>query len=85
MLLHTALYFDEIHFFFNHSWGGEILAIWEFNEQNETVRIDRWHGVRAGPPFPERPYLDQMYVALDLDACRQIDLERDPVVLPIRD
>lgn len=83
MLWHVALYFDDIHFFFNHRFAGEFLAIEEFNRDNDTVKIDRWHGVRSGRPFPERAFLDQMFVAHDLEAVSGAQLERDAVELPI--
>lgn len=54
MLWNTPLYFDDIEFAFNHRWAGELLAINEFNERNEGIKIDRWYGIRADRPFPER-------------------------------
>jgi len=48
MLWHVPLYFDDIDFIFNHRFAGELLAIDEFNQQNDKVRIDRWYGLREG-------------------------------------
>ncbi len=45
-----------------------MLAIREFNERSEHVKIDRWYGVANGRPFPERHFLTKMFVAHDLRA-----------------
>jgi hypothetical protein len=68
MLWHVPLYFDDTHGLFTHRFAGELLAIEEFNEQSETVKIDRWHGVKAGRPFAEALFLDALYAAHDLAA-----------------
>lgn len=68
MLRRTTLYFDDIDFFFNHQFAGELLAIDEFNATNDDVRIDRWRGIRKQRPFPEAAWLDKMYVAHDITA-----------------
>ncbi|MGE5492807.1 MAG: hypothetical protein ACM31P_16140 [Actinomycetota bacterium] len=83
MLWNVPLYFDDIEFLFNHRFAGELLAIDEFNEDNEGVKIDRWHGVKMNRPFPERPFLEKMYVAHDLEAISRADLGRAPVTLPL--
>jgi hypothetical protein len=82
-LWHVPMYFDDIDFIFNHRYGGELLAIAEFNEQNEHFKIDRWYGVRKGRPFPERPYLDKMYVAHDLRTVASARPARAVGLLPI--
>lgn len=53
---------------FNHRFAGAMLAVEEFNQQNSSVKIDRWYGVKIGNAFPERNYFEQMYIAHDLDA-----------------
>jgi hypothetical protein len=68
MLRNVPLYFDDIEFTENHRWGGEFLAIEEFNEAHPTKKIDRWYGVRKNKAFPERVYFEKMYVAHDLAA-----------------
>jgi hypothetical protein len=68
MLRHVPLYFDDIGFVFNHKFAGELLAIEEFNNLNDRVKIDKWHGLKAERPFPERFYLEKMYVAHDIGA-----------------
>jgi len=83
MLWHTPMYFDDIGFMFNHRFAGELLAIEEFNNQSRDVKIDRWYGVRYGRPFPERPYLEQMYVAHDIAATSGVQLRRASGTLPL--
>lgn len=84
-LLHrTILYFDDIGFFFNHRYAGELLAIDEFNKSSSQVKIDQWHGVRNGRPFPERPFLEKMYVAHDLQAISEVSLRRSAAGMPLK-
>lgn len=85
MLRNVPVYFDDIEFLFNHRFAGELLAIEEFNRNNAQVKIDRWHGVRKNRPFPERPFLDKMYVAHDLEAISRATLSREAVALPLRE
>ncbi len=82
-LWHVPMYFDDIEFLFNHRWGGELLAIEEFNARHEDFKIDRWYGLRNARPFPERPYLDKMYVAHDLAAVSAVRTERTRGLLPL--
>ena len=77
MLRRTPLYFDDVTASVNHDWAGERLAITEFNERVDEVKIDRWHGVRADKVFPERRYWDGMYMAHDLRAISQYALDRE--------
>lgn len=83
MLWHVPLYFDDIEFMFNHRFAGELLAIDEFNQLHEDVKIDRWYGVKAGRPFPERGYLDSLYVAHDLAGVSGVELGRGSAALPL--
>jgi hypothetical protein len=71
MLRRTPLYFDDIDFFFNHRFAGEYLAIDEFNNTTDGVRIDKWYGIKKERPFPEAPWLDKMFVAHDIAAVNQ--------------
>lgn len=84
MLWHVPLYFDDTEFLFNHRRAGELLAIDEFNTENHRVYIDHWHGVRTDRPFPERGYLDRLYVAHDLTAISAAGSDREAVELPLR-
>lgn len=85
MLWHVPLYFDDIEFLFNHKFAGELLAIDEFNDRSSEVKIDRWYGVGMGRPFPDRPFLEKLYVAHDLEAISNVALKRDIAVLPLKD
>lgn len=82
MLKQVPVYFDDIEFLFNHRFAGELLAIEEFN-RHETVKIDRWYGVKIGRPFPERFFLEKLYVIHDLDAITKKVLNRDTRDLPM--
>lgn len=77
-LKRVVLYFDDIMGVHTHRFGGERLAIDEFNGQNKLVKIDHWYGLRIGRPFPERGFLDQMYIAHNLDAINKTVLDRAP-------
>ncbi|MEX5215890.1 MAG: hypothetical protein NW703_17245 [Nitrospiraceae bacterium] len=84
MLRQVPLYFDDvIESFVSHRFAGELLAIDEFNEGSETVKIDQWRGVKCGRPFPGEAYLDKMYIAYDLDAISAAKLEREVRRLPL--
>lgn len=72
----TFLYFDDIEFTICHKFAGELLAIEEFNRLNDGIKIDRLRGFKGNRPFPERAYLNMMYVAHDLQAISRSGLER---------
>ena len=68
MLTRAALYFDDIMEPRYHAYAGERLAISEFNVANDDVKIDAWHGIERGRPFPERFWYRQLFIAHDLAA-----------------
>jgi hypothetical protein len=77
MLRHVACYFDDIIEFVAHRDAGELLAIRTFNAQQQgALTIDRWYGIRNGRPF-DHPYLEQMFVAHDLEAIGDTVLARN--------
>jgi hypothetical protein len=78
MLRRVTMYFDDIDFFFNHKFAGELRAIDEFNSNNAHVKIDRWRGIAKGRVFPDSPWLKKMYVAHDIDAISHVTLNRPP-------
>ena len=78
MLWHVPMYFDDVDLFFSHKAAGELLAIDEFNARQESVYIDRWHGVANGVPFPESSYYNKMYIAHDELAIAR--MKRDRIV-----
>ena len=83
MLWHVPLYFDDIEFLFNHKYAGELLAIDEFNTANDNIKLDKWYGLKSGRPFPERMFLNKLYVAHDLQAISNVQLDRKVGELPI--
>jgi hypothetical protein len=76
VLKRTFLYFDDIEYRWNHRFAGELLAIEEFNTESSSIRIDMWRGLNRDRPFPERPWLRKMYIAHDLEAISDTNLER---------
>jgi hypothetical protein len=84
MLWHVPMYFDDITPFAGNRFAGELLAVEEFNASNGRVKIDRWHGVAIDRPFPERGFLERMFVAHDLDALSTLALVRPIVESPRR-
>ena len=78
MLRRVPMYFDDVRFFFNHKFAGELLAIDEFNQSQADEKIDVWRGLADGRVFPENPWLRNMYVAHDLRAITNVRLKRAP-------
>lgn len=76
---HVPLYFDDVEHSISHRFAGELLAIDEFNEIHEDVKIDRWRGVESDRPFPEASYLRKMYMAHDLRAIAARSSDRAPL------
>lgn len=78
VLRRVMLYFDDIAspLGYTHRFAGELLAIDEFNESSETIKIDRFRGLTGHRAFSEEPYLDQLYVAHDLEAISSARLDR---------
>lgn len=74
----VILYFDDTDFFFNHKFAGELLAISEFNDANENIKIDRWRGIHRDQVFKDRLWLNRMYIAHHLDAISNVQLQRSP-------
>ena len=80
---HVVIYCDDIDFDLCHRWAGERLAIDEFNEKHTDLKIDRWHGISNGRPFPERAWVSRMFICHDLEAISRCSLERRPLYLPL--
>jgi hypothetical protein len=78
MLVHVPVYCDDIDEARGHRFGGELLAIEEFNDENQHVKIDVWRGIRSDRPFADAPYLEKMFMAHDLEAISKTVLLRDP-------
>lgn len=78
MLWHVPMYFDDITGIAVHRFAGELLAIQEFNDTNTAVKIDRWHGLGGGRPFPDQGYLGNIYIAHDLASISRARADRLP-------
>jgi hypothetical protein len=81
MLRRVPMYFDDTDFVFNHRFAGEFLAIDEFNQSQDGVRIDIWRGLWKHRPFPESSWLRNMYMAHDIEAISSVSLDRNPALL----
>ena len=78
MLRRAFIYFDDLNFIFNHRFAGEWLAIDEFNRENAHAKIDVWHGIRKNRVFQDEPWLDNMFIAHDLEAISLFANRRQP-------
>jgi len=78
MLMHTAMYFDDINLKSYHRFAGELLAIEEFNEACDHVKIDEWRGLPLGRPMSEAHWIRSMFMAHDLAAISRTALTRQP-------
>ena len=76
MLMHTAMYFDDIELSGCHRFAGELLAIDEFNAGCQDVKIDIWRGLLLGRPMHEAWWLRRMFMAHDLAAISRVTLDR---------
>ncbi len=76
---HVPLYFDDTEHSISYRFAGELLAIEEFNDSNDHVKIDRWRGLQSDRPFPEASFLHKMYMAHDLQSLSSRALERGPL------
>jgi hypothetical protein len=83
MLRRVPLYFDDIDSSVHHDWAGELLAIREFNNNNASVKIDRWRGIEYERPFGEHGWLKRMYMAHDLAALSSTASSRGTRQLPL--
>ena len=81
MLRRVPMYFDDVRFFFNHRFAGELLAIDEFNDTHPDTKIDIWRGMCDGRVFFESGWLQNMYVAHDLRAISEVNLDRAPAIV----
>ena len=84
MLAHVPLYFDDTEHSISHRFAGELLAIDEFNAENDHVKIDQWRGVKNDRPFPDANFLQRMYMAHDLEAISRPVLNRPPLERSLR-
>jgi hypothetical protein len=85
-LMRVVIYLDDAEKMRFHRFAGELLAVEDFNKTNAGVKIDRWRGIKSHRPFPEHSWLDQMYVAYDLEAMSRVGAaDRKPQHLDLSD
>lgn len=80
-LRRVFMYFDDVDSDINHRFAGELLAIDEFNDATEDVKIDRWRGVQRYSLFSHPLWLRRMYIAHDLQAISATAPKRSPLRL----
>jgi hypothetical protein len=76
MLMHVPMYFDDIDLMSYHRFAGELLAIEEFNQQCDDVKIDKWRGLPVARRMPQAPWLNRMFMAHNLQAISRTVLKR---------
>ena len=77
ILNHVPMYFDDIALDQCHRWAGELLAVDEFNNEHDDLKIDRWRGLWNGRPFPEMPWINHMFMCHDLVSISKCLLNRE--------
>jgi hypothetical protein len=67
----TLVYLDDIGFESSNPWAGELLAVREFNEENEMRKIHLFEGLRHKRLFKHTSWFDQVYLLHVLDHGRR--------------
>jgi hypothetical protein len=67
----TLVYLDDIGFESSNPWAGELLAVREFNEENEMRKIHQFEGLRHRRLFKHTSWIDQVYLLHVLDHGRR--------------
>jgi hypothetical protein len=67
----TLVYLDDIGFESANPWAGELLAVQEFNEENEMRKIHSFEGLRHKRLFKHTSWIDQVYLLHVLDHARR--------------
>jgi hypothetical protein len=67
----TLVYLDDTGFESANPWAGELLAVREFNEENETRKIHLFEGLRHKRLFKHTSWFDQVYLLHVLDHARR--------------
>jgi hypothetical protein len=83
LLRRIPIYFDDVDSSVHHDWAGELMAIKEFNDDSDVVKIDQWRGLEIGRPFPDSGWLKRMYMAHDLAAISSVMPRRSARELPL--
>ena len=67
----TLVYLDDTGFESANPWAGELLAVREFNEENEMRKIHLFAGLRHKRLFKHTSWFDQVYLLHVLDHPRR--------------
>jgi hypothetical protein len=67
----TLVYLDDIGLESSNPWAGELLAVREFNEENEMRKIHLFEGLRHRRLFKHASWIDQVYLLHVLDHGRR--------------
>ena len=63
----VSMYFDDVTFFFANRWAGELVAIDEFNSENQFRKIDRDRSLPGLRQIKADGWYEKMYVCNLLD------------------
>ena len=63
----TLVYLDDIGFESANPWAGELLAVREFNDENEMRKLHLFAGLRHKRLFKHTSWFDQVYLLHVLD------------------
>ena len=74
----VSVYLDDVRTFFSNRWCGELVAVEEFNGENQWRKIDIDRTLPGRRPEREQGWFEQMYVChvLDHDARMRADSKR---------
>jgi hypothetical protein len=67
----TLVYLDDTGFESANPWAGELLAVREFNDENEMRKIHLFTGLRHKRLFKHTSWFDQVYLLHVLDHARR--------------
>jgi hypothetical protein len=67
----TLVYLDDVGFESANPWAGELLAVREFNEENEMRKIHLFEGLRHKRLCKHTSWMDQVYLLHVLDHARR--------------
>jgi hypothetical protein len=67
----TLVYLDDVGFESSNPWAGELLAVREFNVENEMRKIHLFEGLRHKRLFKHTSWIDQVYLLHVLDHGRR--------------
>ena len=63
----VSVYLDDIAFYFAHRYGGELLAVHEFNHESALRKIDKNRALDASRVVPNAAFYERMFVCHVLD------------------